>query len=358
MEKIKRNLKQYMQLVFNGFAMGAANVIPGVSGGTMAFILGIYEELIDSIRQFASTNTLKLVLKFKIKELYKTLPWPFLLAVGIGVLVAIASLAKVLSYALDKHPAVTFAFFFGLIIASILTVLKRVKKWSASRVVAMLAGALVAYLIVTLVPVETPHVWWNLFLCGVIIICAMILPGISGSFLLLILGQYKYVLAAVNLLITVPIALLRGKAMPDPDIIFSALLTLFWVISGCVIGLGSFVHFLNWLFKKFHDLTVATLIGFMVGSLWKLWPWQEKTEIMVKAGKDIFRLNLPADSARLQELIASGSKIKIKTLVTENIVPASFDGTFWLAIALAVVGFFMVIIMEKMASGKDEEVGE
>lgn len=357
-EKKKRNLKHYFLLMFNGFAMGTANVIPGVSGGTMAFILGIYEELIDSIRQFASVETFKLIVRFKIKDLYKTLPWPFLLAVGIGVLVAIASLAKLLSFALDKHPEVTFAFFFGLIIASILTVLKRVKKWSASRVVAMFAGALIAYIIVTLVPVETPHSWWNLFLCGIIIICAMILPGISGSFLLLILGQYKYVLGAVNLLIAVPVALLRGKEMPDPAIIFNSCLTLFWIVSGCVIGLGSFVHLLNWLFKKFHDLTVATLIGFMVGSLWKLWPWQKITEVMVKAGSDVFKLKLPAEQLRLQELIASGSKLKIKTLVTENVFPASLDVTFWLAIGLAVLGFAIVMIMEKMASGKDADDGE
>lgn len=357
-EKPKRSLKQYLLLIFNGFAMGTANVIPGVSGGTMAFILGIYEELIDSIRQFASMDTLKLVLKFKVKKLYKTLPWPFLLAVGVGVLVAIASLSKLLSYALDKHPEVTFAFFFGLIIASILTVLKRVRKWSGSRVVALFAGALVAYLIVTLVPVETPHSWWNLFICGVIIICAMILPGISGSFLLLILGQYKYVLGAVNLLISVPTGLLRGKEIPEAAAITGAALTLFWIILGCIIGLGSFVHLLNWLFKKFHDLTVATLIGFMVGSLWKLWPWQEKSEVVVRIGKEVQRLNLPEQSVQLQHLLDSGEKIKVKTLVTENILPASLNGTFWLAIGLAVFGFAVVMIMEKMASGKDEPAGE
>ena len=363
MEKVKRNIRQYLQLVLNGFAMGAANIIPGVSGGTMAFILGIYEELIDSIRQFASSETFKLVLKFKLKELYKTLPWPFLLAVGIGVLIAIASLAKILTIALDKYPSITFAFFFGLIIASIITVLKRVKKWSPGCIVAMFAGTLIAYLIVTLVPVETPHSWWNLFLCGVIIICAMILPGISGSFLLLILGQYKYVLGAVNILIAVPTALVRGKVMPEPDMIFSAALTLFWIITGCIVGLGSFVHLLNWLFKKFHDLTVATLIGFMMGSLWKLWPWQVKTEVMARAGAKIKTFTLPEGAAKLEKFKVSaellGKKLKMKTLVTTNELPSTFDKMFWFAIALAVVGFAIVMIMEKMASGRgEEELGE
>lgn len=357
-DKPKRSLKQYLSLIFNGFAMGTANVIPGVSGGTMAFILGFYEELIDSIRQFASMDTLRLALKFKIKDLYNKLPWRFLLAVGIGVMVAIVSLAKFLSYALDKHPALTFAFFFGLIIASILTVLKRVKEWSASRVVAMLGGALVAFLIVTLVPVETPHTWWNLFICGVIIICAMILPGISGSFLLLVLGQYKYVLGAVNLLISVPMGILKGTEIPEGAVIIGAVMTLFWIVLGCVIGLGSFVHLLNWLFKKYHDLTVATLIGFMVGSLWKLWPWQEKREVVVKIGHEVHKLNLPEKAAQLQQFLDSGKKVKVKTLVTENILPASLNGTFWFAIGLAVFGFAIVMIMEKMASGKDEPAGE
>lgn len=356
MNESKRTFKQYLVLVLNGFSMGAANVIPGVSGGTMAFILGIYEELIDSIRQFASVDTFKLIVKFKFKEIYNTLPWAFLLAIGIGVLLAIASLAKALSYALDQYPVITFAFFFGLIIASIFSVLKLVKKWSYGRFIALLSGAAFAYIIVTLVPVETPHVWWNIFLCGMIIICAMILPGISGSFLLLILGQYKFVLNAVNIVITVPLLLLRGKELPDPDVIFNAILTLFWIIAGCIVGLGSFVHFLNWLFKKFHDLTVATLIGFMVGSLWKLWPWQRIDEVMARAGSKVYIFKLPVELPLLKTLKASasllGEKFKMKTLVTTNELPQTFDKTFWLAIVLAVVGFAIVIIMDKMASGK------
>lgn len=325
-EKPKRSLKQYLWVTFTGFAMGTANVIPGVSGGTMAFILGIYEELIDSIRQFASTDTLKLLLKFKIKELYQKLPWPFLLALGIGVGCAIVSLAKVLSFSLKQYPEVTFAFFFGLIIASILTVLKRVKKWSASRYVAILLGTVAAYLIVTLVPVETPHTPLVLFICGAIIICAMILPGISGSFLLLILGQYQYVLDAVN---------------------NRQIMVLIWVALGCGVGLASFVHLLNWLFKKYHDLTVATLIGFMVGSLWKIWPWQK--ESIVRVGNKV--LELPAGNAAYQAALKAGTE-KIKILYRNNILPANLDGSFWLAIVLAVFGFAIVMVMERMASGK------
>ena len=332
--------------------MGAANVIPGVSGGTMAFILGIYEELIDSIRRFATFDTIKLVLTFKCGKLYETLPWRFLLALGIGVVLAFVSLARFLAFSLEKYPALTFALFFGLVLASIITVLKQVRNWRASRVVAVVLGAIFAYGVVTLVPVETPHEWWNLFLCGIIIICAMILPGISGSFLLLILGQYKFTLAAVNLLVGIPLALAKGGKMPAPDAVFQAVMTLVWIALGCVIGLGSFSHFLNWLFKKHHDMTVSSLIGFMIGSLWKLWPWQERVEVMAKHAGEVHRLKLPADSAQLEHLAAAGAHIK--TLVAKNVLPHSFDGALWAAIALAAVGFIVVFLMERQTSSTGE----
>jgi putative membrane protein len=347
---MKRKLKDYFKISIFGFSMGAANVIPGVSGGTMAFILGIYEELIDSIRAFASSQALKDLLGFKFKKLYDELPWRFLLALGIGVGIALLTLAKFLSFCLDKHRELTFALFFGLVLASIVTVLKQVKKWGITRYIAITAGALIAFLIVTLVPVETPHVWWNLFLCGIIIICAMILPGISGSFLLLVLGQYKYVLGAVNMLISVPIALVKNEKMPEPDVIYSALLTLFWIISGCIIGLGSFSHLLNWLFKKYHDITVATLIGFMIGSLWKLWPWQIITKVVVKLHKEVYELSLPLANPQLEVYKAAGAKIT--PVVTKNILPA-LNSTFYYAVLLAATGFAAVIIMEKFAAEKE-----
>jgi putative membrane protein len=354
MNHSKRGIAEYLKLFFSGLAMGVANVIPGVSGGTMAFILGIYEELIDSIRKFASVDTLKMLFSFKLKKMYETLPWQFLVAVGVGVLFAIASIAKVLTYSLENYQSITFAFFFGLIIASIITVLKSVKKWSLPAFIWLIVGTLVAFLIVTLVPVDTPHSWWNLFICGMIIICAMILPGISGSFLLLILGQYKFVLAALNLLISVPVLMLKGEKIPDSQLIIDAFVTLAWISSGCIIGLGAFSHFLNWLFKKYHDITVATLIGFMIGSLWKLWPWQEITEVMVKAGKQINRFKLPQQLVDFNAYVDIHEKVSIKTLVSKNVLPQNFDSSFFIAIGVAVFGFIMVVIMEKMASTKDD----
>ena len=326
----QRSLKEYIILSLYGFAMGTANVIPGVSGGTMAFLLGIYEELIDSIRAFASLETFKLVIKFKIKELLALLPWKFLLMLGIGVLVAFGSLAKFLTWCLDKHEVLTFAFFFGLVIASIITVLKRVNRWSIAPLVSLLIGVVVAYLIVTLVPVETAPTPLNLFICGMIIICAMILPGISGSFLLLVLGQYKYVLAAVT-----------NHSLAD-------LLTLFWVAAGCVVGLGSFVHLLNWLFKKFHDMTIATLIGFMIGSLWKLWPWHNTTLVALKKAGAYVELSLPLN--KLDYMLKVHDGWKVKPLVQHNILPQNYDASFWYAVGLAVLGFVIVIVMETLAN--------
>lgn len=304
MIKKRRKIKEYSIIAFFGYLMGAANVIPGVSGGTMAFILGIYEELIESIRKFASINTFKDFFSLNIKKLFSELPWEFLLALGIGVMLALISLARVLAYTLKEHPESTYAAFFGLVLASVFSVTKQIKKWSFASWSALLIAAVTAFLIVNLVPVETPHVWWNLFLCGIIIICAMILPGISGSFLLLILGQYEYVLEAVN------------------ECNFAVL---FWLGAGCVAGLGSFVHLMNWLFKKFHNVTVATLIGFMLGSLWKLWPWRKTVEIKAR---------------------------------TENIIPDNFDASFYTALALAFAGFISVYFLENYLADNSKKERE
>jgi putative membrane protein len=330
-EKKKRSLKEYLGISGAGFAMGVANVIPGVSGGTMAFILGIYEELINSIREFASVDTIKKGLSFKIKELYATLPWQFLLALGIGVVAALLSAAKLFVWLLEYYPSLTFAFFFGLVAASIITVLKKVKKWSVGPYIMLVIGAAAAFGIVNIIPQSTPNVWWLSFICGVIVICAMILPGISGSFLLLVLGQYKYVWGAV-------------AGLPSGDITLKSIVTLVSMVAGCVVGLSAFVHLLNWLLKKFHDLTVATLIGFMIGSMWKLWPWKQVILYSVKS-KDSAPVQVAADA--IEPFRTAGAKIQ--PLVEKNLLPQNFDGIFWAAIGLVVLGVIIVFAMEYMA---------
>ena len=191
----KRTWKNYFGLTARGFAMGSADVVPGVSGGTMAFILGIYEELIDSIRGVASPNSVRLLLGLKFKQMYDELPWRFLVAVAAGIFLAILSLAQVLEYMLTNQPVMIWSFFFGLVLASVFTVSKRVKQWDISRFAGLVIGSVVAWTIVGLVPMETPNTWWFLFLSGALAICAMILPGISGAFILVLLGKYYYVLA-------------------------------------------------------------------------------------------------------------------------------------------------------------------
>ena len=251
--KAKRN---YLMLVLKGIGMGAADVIPGVSGGTIAFITGIYEELIDSIRSFDLTALRKL-LKFDLKGFWKHINGSFLFSVLAGIGISIFSLAKLMKYLLDTHPIFVWSFFFGLIIASAWLVAKEVKKWGVGTVVALVAGTVAAYLITVISPASTPDAWWFIILSGAIAICAMILPGISGAFILLLLGKYAYIIGAVSAF-NIPVLLLFAV--------------------GAVAGIISFSHLLSWLLAKHHGMTVALLTGFMVGSLNKIWPWKEVLE--------------------------------------------------------------------------------
>ena len=304
-----RTIKDYIVLAAKGFCMGAADVVPGVSGGTMAFILGIYEELINSIKNLVNPQIFRHLFQFQIKELFTVVPWQFLAAVGFGILLAIFTLAQFLEAALINYPALLWSFFFGLVLASIITVTKRVKKWSATTIVAVVVGTIIAYLIVGLVPAETPNAAWFLFLSGFIAICAMILPGISGSFILVLMGKYQYILSAVN----------------NRDFV-----TLILVAAGAGIGLLTFAQVLSWLFKRYHDVTVALLIGLMIGSLRKIWPWKETLETIVD---------------RHGELIP---------VVQVNVLPEAFTGQVMLALGLAIVGFVLVFILDYWASSHEQ----
>jgi putative membrane protein len=251
-----RTLKDYLLLAAKGFGMGSADVVPGVSGGTIAFITGIYEELIDSIKSI-NLGTLTMLRKEGLAATWKQINGNFLVAVFAGILISVFSLAKGLSHLLEHYPVLLWSFFFGLIIASSLLVARQLKNWDVSKVITLLVGAAIAWFITTLTQVETPHDWWFIFLSGAIAICAMILPGISGSFILVILGQYAFVLNAVKEL--------------NLEVVLSFAV-------GCVVGLLSFARLISWLFKKFHDHTIAILTGFMIGSLNKVWPWKNTLE--------------------------------------------------------------------------------
>ncbi|WP_235015273.1 DUF368 domain-containing protein [Oceanicoccus sp. KOV_DT_Chl] len=236
-----------------GVAMGAADVVPGVSGGTVAFITGIYEQLLDAIKSINPTALMVLV-KQGPKACWHYINGGFLLALLLGVFTSIVSLARVISYLLDHQPLLLWAFFFGLIAASSLHMGRQIKQWQPLTVGVLLLGGLIACFITEIKPSELTPSLLLYFLAGAIAICAMILPGISGSFILVLMGMYQHVLAAV-------------KSFDW--------LTLMVFAAGCGIGLLSFAHFLSWLFRRFHDLTLALLTGFLIGSLNLVWPWKQ-----------------------------------------------------------------------------------
>lgn len=261
-------MKQKFTLFLKGIAMGAADVVPGVSGGTIALITGVYEELIESIKSINS-KSIKTLFKKGFLPFWKQINGQFLLFLLAGIFVSVLSLAKIMETLLEKYPIVVWSFFFGLIIASSILVLKDIKKWNIGKIFSLLLGIIIAYFITILGPAETPDEWWFIMLSGAIAICAMILPGISGAFILLLLGKYTFVISAIsqlhiNVLITFGI--------------------------GAVVGILSFSNLLSYLLKKFHDLTITLLAGFMLGSLNKVWPWKKIVTNIDIYGKELMEL--------------------------------------------------------------------
>ena len=234
-------------------SMGAADVVPGVSGGTIAFITGIYEELITSIKSI-NLEALRLIFRFKAGAFWKKINGSFLLAVFGGVLLSVFSLARLLKWLMGNHPVLIWAFFFGLILASAIVVIKKIKSWNAARVTGLIAGTVLMFFTTRFAPAQTTDAYWYVFITGAIAICAMVLPGISGAFILLILGKYQYILGAVSDL-DIPVLIVFGL--------------------GIITGLLSFANLLSWLFRKYHDITISVLAGFIIGSLNKIWPWKE-----------------------------------------------------------------------------------
>jgi putative membrane protein len=317
-----RTLAEYIGLAFRGACMGAADIVPGVSGGTMAFILGIYEELINSIRTIGRPKFIQAVARLRIKEVFQILNWPFLLAVGGGIFFSILTMSSILETLLVEQPVYLWSFFFGLILASIVTVSKRIDKWSPSLLAAVAIGAIGAFILVGLVPLQTPDGWWFLLLSGALASCAMILPGISGAFILVLLGKYQFVLAAVN----------------DRDFV-----SLGFIAVGAGLGLVTFAQILGYLFKRYHDITVAVLIGLMVGSLRKVWPWK----------LDVAWLE---DAAGNRILDSHGELIVSQQ---QNFLPSLSNaaGEVALAIVLMFVGIGLILLLDRLAGDKGQGHG-
>ena len=299
-------MKKWIMVFLKGMGMGAADVIPGVSGGTIAFITGIYERLITAIKNVNWPN-IKLFFTGHFKEFWENIDGSFLLCLIAGIITSFLSLAKLMTYLLENHPVLVWAFFFGLIMASTLFIGKDVK-WNWKTVLTFCIFAVLSYFITSPQnqPLNATDANWYIFICGAIAICAMILPGISGSFILVLLGEYFFMLKAISDLNIVPI------------IIFAC---------GAVIGLLSFANLLSWLFKHFKMITLAALTGFMLGSLNKIWPWKQTLETYIDR-HDV-----------------------VRPLTQLNVLPQNYDGDpqILASILLVIFGFAIIFIIEFIA---------
>ena len=303
-------IKKYGLNYLKGMAMGAADIVPGVSGGSIALIAGIYQELLDSINAFNLDN-LRLLKSFQIKEFYARLNGNFLLSLVLGILTSIFALSRVITYLMEEHPIPLWSFFSGLILVSAFLILKETKKWNFVIVVSIAIGTAFAWWVTNLPPTTTPDAPWFTFVAGAIAICAMILPGISGSFVLLILGQYERILQAVL----------------DKDFFTLALFA-----SGCLVGILSFSRVVAFLLRRFHAATIGLLSGFMLGSVNELWPWKQVTSWRTSS---------------------SGKEVPF---LTENILPGEYltqvglDPQLGWAIGAFFFGIGLVLFIEWLAS--------
>jgi len=261
-------MKQFLKTLLTGVCMGAVSVIPAISGGTMALITGVFDPLVNAMRRVASRNTWALLFGGRYKAFATAAPWGFLLALIGGVLIGTAATAKIVLRFLDHNQTATYAFFLGLVVASLLPLARRVQKWNTTGVVHLLGGVLAGLYVVTRGRGETPDDWWMLLATGAIAACTMILPGISGSFVLMLLGKFDTMWVAFDRLVS-------GKASADD------VLTLTWITLGGIAGLAMFSHLLFYLLKSHRDTTLSFLTGLMTVSLWTLWPWQIKLEKFV-----------------------------------------------------------------------------
>jgi putative membrane protein len=309
-------MKELFAIFLKGAAMGAANVIPGVSGGTVAFITGIYERLINALKNLDG-GALKLLFAGCFRDLSAKIDFPFLAALGLGVVVSILTFAEILKYFFVNHAVYVWSFFFGLIVASVYFVGKQVKAWSLGTVFALLVGAAIAVGVALLKPASENDNVVYLFLCGIIAMASMIIPGISGSFVLLLLGNYQLIMIE---------SVSKLKSL-EPEA-FSILIP---VGAGAVFGMIVLSHFLAWIFRRFHNHAVSLLTGFVAGSLLVIWPWKE---------------------AIVSTFEAAGV-VKEKVIGYDWFLPGAEMTTF-IALGIMGLGVLLVWVMEKYGAVKEE----
>lgn len=317
---MQRRFIDYFVISLKGIAMGAADVVPGVSGGTIAFISGIYEELIESIEK-VNLNALKTLKKEGIKAAWRSINGKFLMSLFLGIAISILSLAKLIKWLLINETVLLWSFFFGLVLASIIFIGKQIRIANIAVIIAILISTLVSYYITLAEPFASPDSNIYLLFCGFLAIIAMILPGVSGAFILLILGAYQTAIETVNNLI-------EGILTLNSTLFLDAFVKFLMLGIGAILGLKMFSKLLNWMFKHHKNITLAILTGFMIGSLNKIWPWKKVLE---------WRLN------------SEGEKVPF---LEKSILPSEFvgDPKIMLAIALIIVGFLTIFILEKIGS--------
>ncbi len=336
----KRKLKQYLIITAKGLAMGAADAVPGVSGGTIAFISGIYEELVTTISN-VNLSLFKTLKNDGLSAFWKQLNGNFILALLTGIAISFVSFMRLAKFLIENHPIYIWSFFFGLIIASIFYIGKQIKTWNPKVIFAIILGALLAFYITTIPVMGSNESSYFLFIAGAIAICAMILPGISGSFILVILGAYKTLSDAVH------------------DFNLQKLMLF---ISGAFVGLLSFSRLLKWLFKNYENITLAVLTGFIIGSLNKIWPWKETVSVFSKeTGKQI-PFHQVSDLGTLSVMhLKTNDFESYKTVLEKSISPFRYseinngiDASILYAVILMILGFLTIFILEKTASFKKE----
>ena len=293
--------------------MGAADVIPGVSGGTIAFIMGIYDEFVGSIAKI-DAEAVKLLFKRQLRDFWKHINGSFLLSVVLGIGVSVVTLAGIMKTLLTEHPIQTWAFFFGLIVASSIFILKGISDWKTKEGIMLGLGVVLGVIVCTLTPTNTPDALWFIFLSGALAICAMILPGISGSFILLILGKYHFIMTSIS-------ELTKGINVGQNLLILAVFM------AGAVIGILGFSKFLRWLLAKWNKETLIVLAGFIIGSLVKVWPWSN-TESIIKSQFPEVMSDKPLDPGIIDQYAGA-----IDLQVTS-------------AVIFAALGFILVIAVE------------
>ncbi len=302
---------KFIIYLIKGLAVGVANIIPGVSGGTIALITGIFERLINAIKSFG-LGSLKLLLNRKFKEFAKKTDLYFLLSLFAGVFIAIIALARLFDFLFTNYPVYLWSYFFGLVLASVYFVGKTINKWTISVILFFVLGTAIAVVLSFMNPAAENSNFFYLIICGVVAVCSMILPGLSGSFVLILMGNYQ---------------LIAIEAINNRD--FDVLLP---VMIGAVGGLIAFSHILSWVFKRFKNQTIAILTGFILGSLNILWPWKDIVYLKDELGETI---------------IKKGEMVVEKYL---SVMPVEFNSEVMLALGFAIIGIASIIVIELTAS--------